>query len=246
MNRNYQLKWVQHFMINRISSLCAYSMACLDFSLPPLDAVFPTSFSNPPCARTPSQKTMQLLYLKHIQQGMTVSNAMQWTNIKKKQKKTKTKKNKNKNKTKKKKKQKQKQKQKKKKNKKTKKQKNKTSKPKQNTLILFLFFYLFNYYLFIFWQLNSKEALLEVSESKKVTLPSLEKLNWRVDVTISTTAQSRVFKPSILMRTTLSDGSIRTFECSVDDFHKMRYAVAKVLKGVNDLESHPMVARELE
>lgn len=71
-------------------------------------------------------------------------------------------------------------------------------------------------------------------------------LNWRVDVTISTTSMSRVFKPSVLMRMTLSNGKIVTFEVSVDKFQELRYNVAKVLKNVYDLKQHPIIFREME
>jgi hypothetical protein len=38
--------------------------------------------------------------------------------------------------------------------------------------------------------------------------PSLDDLRWRVEVTISTSALSRVLKPSVLLEMTLSDGTI--------------------------------------
>ena len=55
-------------------------------------------------------------------------------------------------------------------------------------------------------------------------------MDWRVDVTISTSEMARVLKPSILMRMVDSTGTIRTFEVNPEVFHKMRYSVARVLK----------------
>jgi COMM domain containing 5 len=92
---------------------------------------------------------------------------------------------------------------------------------------------------------NRCDVLVAAAAANSISLPSISKLNWRVDVAISTTSQSRVFKPSVTFRTTLSDGRIRTFECSAEQFHQLRYGVAKVLKSVNDLESHPMLQRDL-
>jgi hypothetical protein len=77
------------------------------------------------------------------------------------------------------------------------------------------------------------------------TLPSIAKLAWRTDVTISTALLSRVFRPSITMQMTLSDGRIKTFECSVQQFQKLRYQIAKTLKAVQDLKRHPTILREL-
>eukprot|EP01006_Ploeotia_vitrea_P052671 TRINITY_DN67716_c9_g1_i4.p1 TRINITY_DN67716_c9_g1~~TRINITY_DN67716_c9_g1_i4.p1 ORF type:complete len:166 (-),score=82.97 TRINITY_DN67716_c9_g1_i4:359-856(-) len=91
---------------------------------------------------------------------------------------------------------------------------------------------------------NKREALEKASESKRITLPTVEGVNWRIDVTISTTTLLRVFKPTIIMRLTLSDGKIRTFECPVDKFHQLRYSVAKVLKDMQDVARHPMIMIE--
>jgi len=88
------------------------------------------------------------------------------------------------------------------------------------------------------------KALISSAHEQRIGLPSITDLNWRVDVTVSTTTMSRVFKPTVLMRLTLSDGSIRTFECPVDKFHELRYNVAKVLKSVQDLSQHPIIFRE--
>jgi len=71
---------------------------------------------------------------------------------------------------------------------------------------------------------------------QRVRLPQLETFRWRVDVTISNSSLHRVLEPSILMEMTLSDGSIKTFEVAVSQFHELRYSVAYVLKEMEDLE----------
>lgn len=44
-----------------------------------------------------------------------------------------------------------------------------------------------------------------------------------------------------LAQLTLSDGTIKTFEVSLEEFHKLRYNVARVLKEMRDVEAHPIM-----
>ena len=71
-------------------------------------------------------------------------------------------------------------------------------------------------------------------------------MQWRVDVTISSTALARVFRPTILVSLTLSPPSSRivTLNLSVESFHKLRYEVARALKHVQELEQHPILKGE--
>ena len=71
-------------------------------------------------------------------------------------------------------------------------------------------------------------------------------MQWRVDVTISSTALARVFRPSILVQLALSPLSSRiaTLHLSVDSFHRLRYEVARALKHVQELEQHPTLRKE--
>lgn len=71
-------------------------------------------------------------------------------------------------------------------------------------------------------------------------------MQWRVDVTISSTALARVFRPTILMSLSLSPPSSRvvTLNMSVESFHKLRYEVARALKHVQELEQHPTLKAE--
>lgn len=70
-------------------------------------------------------------------------------------------------------------------------------------------------------------------------------IQWRVDVTISTTSLSRVFRPYIILQLTLTDNTIRTFELSVEKFHELRYNVAKLYKHVQDIQQHPTLLRDI-
>ena len=43
-------------------------------------------------------------------------------------------------------------------------------------------------------------------------------------------------RPSVLMQTKLTDGSIHQFEMNIFRFHQLRYYVAKTLKDMQDVE----------
>ncbi len=90
--------------------------------------------------------------------------------------------------------------------------------------------------------LRKARDVLEDNASKNIIrAPHVVDMKWRVDVTISTSSLSRALRPGVTMQLFLSDGSIKTFEMSVDKFHALRYNVAKVLREMGDLEAHPMM-----
>ncbi|EKX38279.1 hypothetical protein GUITHDRAFT_154763 [Guillardia theta CCMP2712] len=84
---------------------------------------------------------------------------------------------------------------------------------------------------------RARTRILSGPQLSGPSFPSLEDMRWRVDVTISTTSLSRVMRPTILMQWTLSDGSIETFEVSVDKLQDLRYDVAKSLQELKELEN---------
>ena len=43
------------------------------------------------------------------------------------------------------------------------------------------------------------------------------------------------------MQLGLSDGQLKNFEMPLDKFHDLRFNVAKALRAVRDLESHPLI-----
>lgn len=67
----------------------------------------------------------------------------------------------------------------------------------------------------------------------RIRFPRLEKLRWRIDVSISSGSLSRVMRPSILMQIQLSSGKISTFEVSVEQFNQLRYGTAKVNRSAS-------------
>lgn len=92
--------------------------------------------------------------------------------------------------------------------------------------------------------INDKRSVLEGAlKSQVISLPNLSKLEWRVDVTISTRDLQRVFKPSVLFQLTTSDGKVNTFECSLETFHAFRFNVASLLAAQQNLEQHPTLTR---
>ncbi|EGG21567.1 COMM domain-containing protein 5 [Cavenderia fasciculata] len=88
---------------------------------------------------------------------------------------------------------------------------------------------------------NIRKELIDKVLSDKILFPQLETLKWRVDVIISSSFTSRILHPIILMETTDTKGNKRTFEVSVDMFHKLRYNVSKVLKDMEDLDQLPIL-----
>lgn len=82
-----------------------------------------------------------------------------------------------------------------------------------------------------------QDAALE----NRVRAPSLTTFRWRVDVAISTETLQKVFKPTVLCETTTSDGVTKTFEMPVEQFHSLRYNVAKVLRNMVEVERHPIM-----
>jgi hypothetical protein len=53
-------------------------------------------------------------------------------------------------------------------------------------------------------------------------------VRWRVSVCISSAACSRILRPFVLLEITLSNGTIRTMEMSIDKFNELRFSVAQV------------------
>jgi hypothetical protein len=61
------------------------------------------------------------------------------------------------------------------------------------------------------------------ARTQRIVLPSLDRMDWRVDVAITTTHLVRAFKPTVTFQVTTTDGRIHTFESSVDKFHQVRF-----------------------
>ncbi|KAI8799058.1 COMM domain-containing protein 5 [Biomphalaria glabrata] len=77
--------------------------------------------------------------------------------------------------------------------------------------------------------------------SARPRLPSLDHLDWRVDVTISTGVLNRVLVRGVTMDMTLSDGSIKSFEMTVSKFQDLRFQVASVLSEMEKLEKRSIL-----
>lgn len=91
-------------------------------------------------------------------------------------------------------------------------------------------------------RLREKRKGLELKiYENRLGFPNLSKLRWRVDVIISTGSLSRVMKPNITFQMTLSNGNVKTFELSVEQFNQLRHGVAKVLQDMQMLERHPII-----
>jgi len=87
-----------------------------------------------------------------------------------------------------------------------------------------------------------KEAKSGVQEKESdVCFPRLVELDYRVDVTITTSEMDRVLKPTVLMRIVDSKGDIRTMELNPEQFHKLRFSTARLLKEFETLEATPIL-----
>jgi CRISPR/Cas system-associated protein endoribonuclease Cas2 len=53
---------------------------------------------------------------------------------------------------------------------------------------------------------------------------------------------NRVMKPSVLMEVTDTEGNIRTFEMTKQQFHKLRYSTARLFKELDNVEKTPILA----
>eukprot|EP00968_Pinguiococcus_pyrenoidosus_P008227 scaffold576_cov260-Pinguiococcus_pyrenoidosus.AAC.91 len=66
-------------------------------------------------------------------------------------------------------------------------------------------------------------ALRTAALASRVGYPRCEGVKWRVDVIISTGQLSRVMRPTIILQLFRSNGSVKTFEVSIEQFHQLRY-----------------------
>lgn len=89
--------------------------------------------------------------------------------------------------------------------------------------------------------LKSRSPLEARAVANRIQFPKLHKLRWRIDVTISSGMLSRIMRPNILMQMILKDGTVKTFEISLEQFTQLRYSVAKVLHDIQTLERHPIL-----
>ncbi len=86
--------------------------------------------------------------------------------------------------------------------------------------------------------------LQKSGEGPRGRLPSVARLEWRVEVTVSTSSLSRVFQPVLLMQLTDSDGQVLLFECSRERFQQLRYQAAMALKSCEDTAALPILKIE--
>ncbi|QDZ24205.1 COMM domain-containing protein [Chloropicon primus] len=73
--------------------------------------------------------------------------------------------------------------------------------------------------------------------------PNLKSLRWRVDVTLSTNQTRRVLKPYLLMSVETSKGEHEMFEVTLEQFHKLRYAVSRSLNELLKAEGNDQLQR---
>ena len=87
----------------------------------------------------------------------------------------------------------------------------------------------------------TRGTLEQVAFQERIRFPQLTKFRWRIDITISSGQLSRIMRPSLLVQMILSNGEIKRFEISLEQFNQLRYGVARVLKDMQLIERHPIV-----
>lgn len=75
----------------------------------------------------------------------------------------------------------------------------------------------------------------------QVSIPHLHRFKWRVDITISSSSVQKIFRPTLLVTLIDTNGCMKTFEMSVQQFHGLRYKVAKALLAMQEVERHPII-----
>jgi len=88
---------------------------------------------------------------------------------------------------------------------------------------------------------QSRKKINHSAIMERTRFSTLKQFQWRVDVSISTSSLSRVLEPTIVVKMTLSNGSIKHFEIPMKMFHKLRCGVATVLKEIEDLEKRSIL-----
>lgn len=86
-----------------------------------------------------------------------------------------------------------------------------------------------------------RETIEKAAIENRIQFPKLQTLRYRVDVTVSSGSLSRIMRPNILFQMIMKNGSIKTFEVSIAQFHQLRYNVAKALNDIHTLDRHPII-----
>lgn len=94
-------------------------------------------------------------------------------------------------------------------------------------------------------------------EERTKVVPALRAMEWRVEVTVSTSSLARVFRPSLLVALSSSSCAAAAasssseeeeqkvvFECSRERFQLLRYQVAAALKACEDTSANPILKIE--
>mmetsp|Transcript_3765 Transcript_3765/g.5565 ORF Transcript_3765/g.5565 Transcript_3765/m.5565 type:complete len:237 (+) Transcript_3765:10-720(+) len=82
-----------------------------------------------------------------------------------------------------------------------------------------------------------RNSLIQEAEKSSSWFNSIVDVRWRVDVAISSSAMTSIFKPYLLMQLQLSSGKIVMFETTIEQFHKLRLSTASLLNQMYQLSS---------
>ncbi|KAF0692308.1 Aste57867_16608 [Aphanomyces stellatus] len=89
--------------------------------------------------------------------------------------------------------------------------------------------------------LDSVARVQHAAKASVAAVPHLDRLDWRIDINVASSALDHIGQPSVVLRLQLSDGTIHTVALPLDKFHELRYNTAKILQEINQLERHPIM-----
>lgn len=87
---------------------------------------------------------------------------------------------------------------------------------------------------FLMFVVERRESIELALYTKRPQDTTLKSLNWRIDVSVSTSSIMKSLVPVVIMQMELSDGRVVSFDVSLAQFHQFRFNVALVLKEMDE------------
>lgn len=85
-----------------------------------------------------------------------------------------------------------------------------------------------------------RESVVALAPNRNLGNAHVKQVSWRIDLALTSAKVKSMLQPTVCMRMMLDNGSVVSFEMSVERFQQLRYAVAKALAALHELQRHPM------
>ena len=85
-----------------------------------------------------------------------------------------------------------------------------------------------------------REMPLDLAPRRSLGSARMKRVSWRVDLTLTSAKVKSALQPTVSMRIELGDRRVLSFEMSIERFYQLRYAVARSLAAMHELQRHPM------